>query len=79
MFDPHKRINATEALANEYLSPYHDPTDEPIANEPFDWSFNDADLPVDTWRVMMYSEILGMSPLFVLSWFAFYSLPPITC
>jgi len=58
VFDPHKRINATEALANEYLSPYHDPTDEPIANEPFDWSFNDADLPVDTWRVMMYSEIL---------------------
>ncbi|KAH9450571.1 hypothetical protein Pst134EB_018101 [Puccinia striiformis f. sp. tritici] len=58
VFDPHKRINASEALAHEYLSPYHDPTDEPIANEPFDWSFNDADLPVDTWRVMMYSEIL---------------------
>jgi p38 MAP kinase len=66
VFDPLKRINATEALANEYLSPYHDPTDEPIANEPFDWSFNDADLPVDTWRVMMYSEILGRSPLSLL-------------
>ncbi|GAA5888445.1 hypothetical protein JCM6882_008622 [Rhodosporidiobolus microsporus] len=24
----------------------------------FDWSFNDADLPVDTWKIMMYSEIL---------------------
>jgi hypothetical protein len=24
----------------------------------FDWSFNDADLPVDNWKVMMYSEIL---------------------
>lgn len=59
VFDPRKRINAAEALGHEYLSPYHDPTDEPVANEPFDWSFNDADLPVDTWRVMMYSEILG--------------------
>ena len=59
VFDPRKRINATEALAHEYVSPYHDPTDEPVAAEHFDWSFNDADLPVDTWKVMMYSEILG--------------------
>ncbi|KAG8996684.1 MAPK protein hog1 [Tulasnella sp. 427] len=58
VFDPRKRITATEALAHEYVSPYHDPTDEPVAPEAFDWSFNDADLPVDTWKVMMYSEIL---------------------
>ncbi|KAF8311805.1 CMGC/MAPK/P38 protein kinase [Cantharellus anzutake] len=58
VFDPHKRINATEALSHSYVAPYHDPTDEPVAAEPFDWSFNDADLPVDTWKVMMYSEIL---------------------
>lgn len=59
VFDPRKRITATESLAHEYVSPYHDPTDEPEAAEKFDWSFNDADLPVDTWKVMMYSEILG--------------------
>lgn len=53
VFDPKKRITATEALAHEYLAPYHDPTDEPIAEEKFDWSFNDADLPVDTWKIMM--------------------------
>ncbi|KAG8713693.1 MAPK protein hog1 [Ceratobasidium sp. 394] len=58
VFDPRKRITATEALSHEYVAPYHDPTDEPVAAEPFDWSFNDADLPVDTWKVMMYSEIL---------------------
>lgn len=51
VFDPKKRITAAEALAHEYLAPYHDPTDEPVAAEPFDWSFNDADLPVDSWRV----------------------------
>lgn len=59
VFDPRKRINATESLGHEYVAPYHDPTDEPEAAEKFDWSFNDADFPVDTWKVMMYSEILG--------------------
>ncbi|KAG6871776.1 MAPK protein hog1 [Termitomyces sp. Mi166 len=59
VFDPRKRIDATQSLAHEYVAPYHDPTDEPVAEEKFDWSFNDADLPVDTWKVMMYSEILG--------------------
>jgi p38 MAP kinase len=53
VFDPKKRIKATEALEHEYLAPYHDPTDEPTAEESFDWSFNDADLPVDTWKIMM--------------------------
>jgi p38 MAP kinase len=60
VFDPRKRIDATESLEHKYVEPYHDPTDEPVAEEKFDWSFNDADLPVDTWKVMMYSEILGM-------------------
>lgn len=59
VFDPKTRINATESLGHEYVQPYHDPSDEPEAGEKFDWSFNDADLPVDTWKVMMYSEILG--------------------
>jgi p38 MAP kinase len=58
VFDPRKRVSAAQGLEHEYLSPYHDPTDEPGAEEKFDWSFNDADLPVDTWKIMMYSEIL---------------------
>ncbi|KAF9571886.1 MAPK protein hog1, partial [Lunasporangiospora selenospora] len=58
VFDPKKRITAGDALYHKYLEPYHDPEDEPVADEVFDWSFNDADLPVDTWKVMMYSEIL---------------------
>lgn len=60
VFNPKKRIQAPEALAHEYLAPYHDPTDEPVAQEKFDWSFNDADLPVDTWKIMMY--VLNLSP-----------------
>ncbi|KAL6228727.1 kinase-like domain-containing protein [Aspergillus navahoensis] len=45
-------LRADQALADEYLAPYHDPTDEP-EGEKFDWSFDDADLPVDTWKTMM--------------------------
>lgn len=53
VFDPRLRVRAGDALAHEYLAPYHDPSDEPVAEEKFDWSFNDADLPVDQWKVMM--------------------------
>ena len=60
VFDPKQRITAGEALSHEYLSPYHDPTDEPVAEEQFDWSFNDADLPVDTWKIMMYALLGGV-------------------
>lgn len=80
VFDPRTRISAAEGLAHEYLAPYHDPTDEPVAAEVFDWSFNDADLPVDTWKVMMYSEILGtfsllLSTAFYLVDFFFFFSP----
>lgn len=44
VFDPATRVDAVSALAHEYLSPYHDPDDEPSAAKLFDWSFNDADL-----------------------------------
>lgn len=56
VFDPRLRVRAGDALAHEYLAPYHDPSDEPVAEEKFDWSFNDADLPVDQWKVMMFVE-----------------------
>jgi p38 MAP kinase len=63
VYDPKTRINAGDGLAHPFLEPYHDPTDEPEADEPFDWSFNEADLPSDTWKVMMYSEILDFHNL----------------
>ncbi|KAJ1928207.1 MAPK protein hog1, partial [Linderina macrospora] len=58
VFDPRRRITAAEALAHPYLATYHDEADEPVAESRFDWSFNDADLPVEEWKVMMYNEIL---------------------
>ena len=73
VFDSRKRINATESLGHPYVAPYHDPTDEPIALEEFDWSFNDADLPIDAWKVMMYGEILGETALLRFGRYAYWS------
>lgn len=53
VLDPSKRIQVEEVLEHEYLAPYHDPMDEPVAQEKFDWSFNNIDLTVDTWKIMM--------------------------
>ncbi|KAJ2242432.1 MAPK protein hog1 [Coemansia sp. RSA 455] len=64
VFDPRKRITAAEALAHPYLETYHDEADEPEAAKAFDWSFNDADLPVEEWKVMMYNEILDFLHVF---------------
>lgn len=63
VFDPTKRITAADALAHPYLALYHDSTDEPVSEVKFDWNFNDADLPVSTWRHMMHSEILDFHRL----------------
>ncbi|CAG7991882.1 unnamed protein product [Penicillium olsonii] len=58
-FDPSIRVSATAALESPYLAPYHDPTDEPVATEPFDWAFLEANMPADIWKTIMYGEVLG--------------------
>ncbi|KAF7524481.1 hypothetical protein PCG10_005741 [Penicillium crustosum] len=58
-FDPQVRISAAEALESPYLAPYHDPNDEPVAAETFDWAFLEANLPADIWKTIMYSEVLA--------------------
>lgn len=63
VFDPKKRIRADAALEDPYLSGYHDPSDEPVATEKFDWSFNDADLSVDVWKRKMYVVVWDLLPV----------------
>ncbi|KAI9324185.1 mitogen-activated protein kinase HOG1 [Zopfochytrium polystomum] len=66
VFDPRKRYTAEEALAHPYLAAYHDPSDEPIADSVFDWSFTEADLTVDEWKTRIYADVLdfhGQEPV----------------
>ncbi|KAL3468589.1 kinase-like domain-containing protein [Aspergillus heterothallicus] len=63
VFDPDQRISAEQGLHHPYMAPYHDPMDEPVATRKFDWSFNDAELPKETWKIMIYSEVLDFFQL----------------
>lgn len=54
VFDPQARVTASEALGFSYLAPYHDPTDEPEAEEKLDWTFDIANHSVDAWKAKMY-------------------------
>jgi mitogen-activated protein kinase 7 len=38
-FDPEQRITVEEALEHPYLAIWHDPNDEPVAPQPFDFGF----------------------------------------
>jgi serine/threonine protein kinase len=54
VWNPEQRITAETALSHPYLNLYHDPTDEPTANQTFDWSTIDADHGIDTWKTLVY-------------------------
>ncbi|CAG8212298.1 unnamed protein product [Penicillium nalgiovense] len=56
--DLETRCSAEEALEEQYLAPYHEPSDEPVAKEEFDWDFLGADLPSDVWKTVIYLEAL---------------------
>ncbi|TPX34576.1 hypothetical protein SmJEL517_g02872 [Synchytrium microbalum] len=56
VFDPKQRITAAQALSHPYLAMYHDPSDEPISELPFDWSFGELDLPVTEWKKRIWEE-----------------------
>ncbi|KII84317.1 hypothetical protein PLICRDRAFT_95301 [Plicaturopsis crispa FD-325 SS-3] len=59
-FSPKRRINVEEALQHPYLSPYHDPQDEPTA-EPLDPAFFDFDngdpMGKEELKVLIYDEV----------------------
>lgn len=64
-FNPVKRITVEEALRHPYLSPYHDPDDEPTATplptDFFDFDRHKDDLSTEELKKMIYDE--AMQPL----------------
>ncbi|KAJ5118940.1 mitogen-activated protein kinase Hog1 [Penicillium atrosanguineum] len=57
-FDVEIRTNARDALSHPYLAPYHDPEDEPVVKTPFDWSFDNAEVSIETWKAAIYKEVV---------------------
>jgi len=56
-FNPHKRYTAEQCLAHPYLSEYHDPEDEPVADQTFEWEFEGIELTRDQIRNYMLEEV----------------------
>ncbi|SCU93883.1 LAFA_0F18712g1_1 [Lachancea sp. 'fantastica'] len=54
--DPQKRITVEEALEHPYLSIWHDPSDEPVCSEKFDFGF-EAVNEMDELKRMILEEV----------------------
>jgi len=61
-FAPEKRISVDEALAHPYLKLLHDPSDEPVADSPFDVDFEDVDLDRDQLKALLWEETCMLHP-----------------
>ena len=53
VYDPRRRVTAAEALTHHYVTCYHNPTAEIEAEAKFDWTFDEYELSIGTWRTMM--------------------------
>lgn len=59
---PRKRITVTEALEHPFLAPLHSPDDEPVAEETFDFSFEDEHLHRVRLQELIWEEIGDFRP-----------------
>eukprot|EP01059_Diplonema_ambulator_P008501 TRINITY_DN18139_c0_g1_i3.p1 TRINITY_DN18139_c0_g1~~TRINITY_DN18139_c0_g1_i3.p1 ORF type:complete len:372 (+),score=123.70 TRINITY_DN18139_c0_g1_i3:105-1220(+) len=58
VFNPAKRITASEALKHPYLAQLHDPNDEPECEDKFYWEKDSSDLTAEELREGLWEEIL---------------------
>ena len=60
IFNPEKRINVEECLKHPYLASLHDTNDEPVANAPFTFAFeqhNGGEMSEKTVRRLIFQEL----------------------
>ncbi|KAJ3435414.1 mitogen-activated protein kinase [Anaeramoeba flamelloides] len=57
-FNPQKRITVEESLEHPFFATIHDPDDEPICEETFDFSFEKDKLTKGKLRRLIYNEII---------------------
>jgi len=59
---PRKRITVEEALKHPFLAALHSPEDEPVAEFPFDFGFEDDDLHRVRLQELIWEEIESFRP-----------------
>jgi mitogen-activated protein kinase 1/3 len=62
IFNPHRRITIEECIKHDYFKGLHDPAEEPVCTETFDWSFDDLVLTKENLQKMVYEESLHFHP-----------------
>jgi mitogen-activated protein kinase 1/3 len=62
VFNPDKRAKIRKCLAHPYFEGLHNEGAEPIADEPFDWSWDDFEPTKDMLQIMVYEESLKFHP-----------------
>ena len=59
---PEKRITVNGALRHPFLEPLHNPHDEPVAEEPFDFGFEDEMLHRARLQELIWKEVGSFRP-----------------
>mmetsp|Transcript_26306 Transcript_26306/g.25927 ORF Transcript_26306/g.25927 Transcript_26306/m.25927 type:complete len:87 (+) Transcript_26306:826-1086(+) len=62
VFNPEKRWNVEQCLAHPYFQDLHNADEEPVASEPFDWSFDNFEPTKEILQSMVYEEALKFHP-----------------
>ena len=58
VFNPKKRFTIEQCISHPYFEGLHNPEEEPISDEPFDWKFDDLELTKENLQSMVYDESL---------------------
>ena len=60
--NPMERMTAEDALTHPYFAEYHDPEDEPVADNAFSFEYELDDLPHDRLRDLILEQITDFVP-----------------
>ena len=63
VFNTNKRWSVQQCLAHPYFSELHNSEEEPLASQPFDWSFDNFVPTKEILQNMVYEEALKFHPL----------------
>lgn len=62
VFNPNKRYTIEQCISHPYFEGLHNPEEEPICEEVFDWTFDEVVLTKENLQNMIYDEALKFHP-----------------
>ena len=61
-FNPNKRYTIEQCISHPYFETLHNPEEEPISENPFDWRFDDIELTKENLQSIIYDESTNFHP-----------------